>query len=66
MQLGKGKKTYSIYTCNLGLVLPHKVHGEKASRFGFPQKCPQDGSKPIEERGWKQEINKIKMSGEIL
>jgi hypothetical protein len=38
----------------------------KGSRFGFPQKSPQDGSKPIEERGWNQEINKIKMSGEII
>jgi hypothetical protein len=42
------------------------VHGEKAPDLDSHKKSPQDGSKPIEERRWNQEINKIKMSGEII
>jgi hypothetical protein len=45
----KEKKTYNIYTCNLGLVLPHKVHGEKAPDLDSHKKAHRMAQSPLKK-----------------
>jgi hypothetical protein len=49
MQPRKGKKTYGVYTCNLGLVLPHKVHGEKAPDLDSHKKAHRMAQSPLKK-----------------